>query len=108
MTKRSLKRYFIELKSLIKKDNKITLVTLRFSISQYKKLKNFDKLSKTTLDLLQLINKYGKKHRFRNEVIVQLVVDQLQMIEKDTCGMYQIYFYVNLFNPLDNSSILSE
>ena len=83
-------------------------MTLRFSISQYKKLKNFDKLSKTTLDLLQLINKYGKKHRFRNEVIVQLVVDQLQMIGKDTCGMYQIYFYVNLFNPLDNSSILSE
>ena len=22
--------------------------------------------------------------------------------------MYQIFFYVNLFNPLDNSSILSE
>ena len=22
--------------------------------------------------------------------------------------MYQIYFYINLFNPLDNSSILSE
>ena len=30
------------------------------------------------------------------------------MIEKDTRGMYQIYFYVNLFNPLENSSIISE
>ena len=83
-------------------------MTLRFSISQYKKLKNFDKLSKMAVDLLQLLNEYGKKHRLRNEVIVQLVDDQLQMIGKDTCGMYQIYFYVNLFNPLDNSSILSE
>ena len=83
-------------------------MTLGFSISRYKKLKNFDKLSKRTVDLLQLINEYGKKHRLRNEVIVQLVDDQLQMIGKDKCGMYQIYFYVNLFNPLDNSSILSE
>ena len=39
-----------------KKDNKITLVTLRTSILEYKKLKNFDKLNKTTVDLLHLIN----------------------------------------------------
>ena len=30
------------------------------------------------------------------------------MIEKDTCGIYQIYFYVNLFNLLENSKVLSE
>ena len=30
------------------------------------------------------------------------------MIEKDTCEMYQIYFYVNLFNPLENSDILNK
>ena len=30
------------------------------------------------------------------------------MIEKDTCGIYQIFFYVNLFNPLEDSSILNE
>ena len=48
------------------------------------------------------------KHRLRNKVIIHLVDDQLQMIEKSTSGMYQIYFYVNLFKPLDNSSIISE
>ena len=30
------------------------------------------------------------------------------MIKKDTCGMYQIYFCVNLFNLLENSSINSK
>ena len=65
-------------------------------------------MSQTTVDLVHLINQYGKKHRLRNEFIVHLVDDQLQMIEKDKCGMYQIYFYINLFNPLDKSSILSE
>ena len=37
-----------------------------------------------------------KNARLRNEVIIYLVDDQLQMIEKDTCEMYQIYFYLNL------------
>ena len=75
-------------------------MTLRFSIPEYKKLKNFDKLSETTVDLLHLINEYGKK-RLRNEFILHLVDDQLQMVEKDTCGMYQIYLCVTLFNLLD-------
>ena len=29
------------------------------------------------------------------------------MIERDTCGMYQIYFYVNLLNPLEKNSSIS-
>ena len=83
-------------------------MALIFSIPEYIKLKNFDKLSETAVNLLHLISEYGRKHRVRNEVIVHLVDDQLQMIKKDTHGVYQIYFYINLFNPLDNSGILSE
>ena len=30
------------------------------------------------------------------------------MIEKDKCQMYQLYFYVNLFNLLEVSSIINE
>ena len=30
------------------------------------------------------------------------------MIEGDMCRLHQIYFYVNLFNPLENSSIISK
>ena len=55
-----INKIFYGVEKFDKKDNKITLVTLRFSISQYKKLKNFDKLSKMAVDLLQLINEYGK------------------------------------------------
>ena len=49
-----------------------------------------------------------KKPNLKNEVIVHLVDDQLQMVEKGRCGMYQIYFYVNLFNLLENSSIINK
>ena len=48
------------------------------------------------------------KNNLEYEVVVYFVEDQLQMIEKDTCGMYQIYFYMNLLNPLENSSIINE
>ena len=75
-----------------KKDSKIILVTLKFSIPEYKKLKYFDKLNGTIVDLLHIINEYGKKHMFINEVILYFDDDQLQMIEKGTCGRYNIYF----------------
>ena len=48
------------------------------------------------------------KNNLEYEVVVYFVEDQLQMIEKDTCGMYQIYFYMNLLNPLENSSIINK
>ena len=65
-------------------------------------------LNSTTIDILHLINEYGKKRKLKNEIIIHLVDDELQMIEKDTCGMYQFYFYINLFNPLEHSSIVNK
>ena len=32
----------------------------------------------------------------------------LQMIDKDTCEIYQLYFYVKLFDSLQESSIINE
>ena len=95
MIKRSSIRYFTTLESLIRKINliKITLVTLKFSIAEYKRLKKVDKLSKTTVDLMHLINEYGKKHNLRSEVDIQQVDNQ--MIHKDTSGIYQNVFHVN-------------
>ena len=28
------------------------------------------------------------------------------MVEKDTCEVFQLYFYLNLFNPLESSTII--
>ena len=54
------------------------------------------------------MNEYKIKQKLKDEVIVHLVDDQLQMIERDTCGMYQIYFYVNLLVPIESSDMISE
>lgn len=75
-----------------KKNRRIFLVTVKFSIPEYKKLKYIDKLNGTVVNLLHLINEYGKKHKFINKVILYFDNDQLQMIEKGTCRRYNIYF----------------
>ena len=91
------------MKILNKKDDKITLITLNFSMLEYE-----NRLTDAAIDLLHLINKFGKLHKLKNKVTLDFGNDQLQMIEKDKCGMYQLYFYVNLFNPLEDSSIINE
>ena len=88
---------------LKKKDNKITLITLNFSMLEYE-----NRLTDTAIDLLHLINKFGELHKLKNKVTLDFGNDQIQMIEKDKCGMYQLYFYVNLFNPLSLSKRIIE
>ena len=37
-----------------------------------------------------------------------MVEDRLQDLESATCGIFQIYFYQNLFNPNENRKIQLE
>ena len=34
------------------------------------------------------------------------VDDQLQVATSDTCGIFQLYFYKSLFDPLEDSEII--
>ena len=65
-------------------------------------------MTDTAIHLLHLINEFGKLHKLKNETTHYFVDDQLQMIEKNMCGMYQLCFYLSLFNPSDDSSIINE
>ena len=35
-----------------------------------------------------------------------MVDDQIQDVKTDTCGLFQLYFYINLFIPQENSQII--
>ena len=106
--KKILNKILYGIKKLEKKDNKVTVITLTFSMSEYENIKNANRLSTTTKDLLHLMNKYGKKYNLKKDVSVNFVDDQLQKTETDTCGIFQLYFYVNLFNPVENSDIIND
>ena len=82
----------MELRNL--KDEKITIVSLKFSMKEYEKIKTGHRLRETTQDLLHLIYEYGRLHNIKDSVTVHSVDDQLQKIETDTCGIFQLYFYI--------------
>ena len=75
-------------------------------MSEYEKIRNANRLSITTIDLLHLMSEYGKMLRIEDEITMHLVDDQLQQIDTDTRGIFQLYFYMNLFTPVDGSSII--
>ena len=96
------------IQKLKKKDQKIIIISLKFSMKEYEKIKNEHRLRPTTQDLLHLIYEYGRLHHIKDLVTVYSVDDQLQKLETDTCGIFQLYFYFNLFVPYENSSVLGD
>ena len=106
--KKLLNKVLFNLNKFGKNDHKITLISLTFSMREYEKIKDLKKLRTTTQDLLHLMYEFGKLHNIENEVTVFSLDDQLQKIETDTCGIFQLYFYYNLFNPLNKSSIVKD
>ena len=75
-------------------------------MSEYEKIKNTKQLKTTTQDLLHLMYEFGRLHNLDDDITVFCVDDQLQRIDTDTCGIFQIYFYYNLFNPLSESQVI--
>ena len=57
---------------------------------------------------MHLIYEYGRLHNITDSVTIHSVDDQLQKIETDTCGIFQLYFYYNLFVTFKNSSIVED
>ena len=103
-----LNKVLFGLNKFQKSDHKITLISVKFSMSEYEKIKDTKQLKTTTQDLLHLMYEFGKLHNIQDEITVFSLDDQLQKIETDTCGIFQIYFYYNLFNPFSDSSIIKD
>ena len=75
---------------------------------EYEKIRNGHRLTPTAQDLLHLMNAFGKLHKIKDIVKVHLVDNQLEKIKTETCGMFQLYFYFNLFMPFENSLIIKD
>ena len=82
-------------------DNKIALVNIKFSMNPCKKLskREIDSLSDTAHDFLYFVQSFGNKLEVSDFVNLWLMEDQIQDLDSVTCGIFQIYFYDNLFNP---------
>ena len=88
-------------------DNKITLCKIRFNLGAYATLSQdeVDSLSDKARNLFRFIQAFGIKLKLRNFVSIWIVEDRLQDLDSSTCGIFQLYFNDNLFNPDENRKI---
>ena len=91
-------------------DDKITLCKIKFNLGACKDLTEDEiiSLSDTARNFFYFIQAFGIKLKLRIFVNIWMVEDILQDLDSATCGMFQIYFYENLFNPDKNRKIQGE
>ena len=91
-------------------DNKITLCKIKFNLGACKDLtkEEIESLSDTARYFFHFIQAFGIKLKLRSFVSIWMVEDRIQDLDSSTCGIFQIYFYGNLFNPDENSKIQGE
>ena len=93
-----------------KTDQKITLCKIKFNVGACKELskKEIDSLRDTARDFFYFIQAFRIKLKLRSFVNIWMVEDRIQDLDSTTCGIFQIYFYENLFNPDKNGKIQNE
>ena len=86
----------------------LSLVNVNYSANTYKKLLDQDKLSllETVNDFFHFIESFSRYEK-QNTISMWVLEDPIQNLTTDTCGIFQICFYENLFFP-DNDSKLHE
>ena len=91
---------------MTKTDNKITLANIKFNLNACKNLtkKELDVLSDTATNS-SFVQAFGNKLKLRDFVNICIVEDRVQDLNSVTCGIFQMNFYDNLFNPNKNSKI---
>ena len=67
-----------------------------------------DSLSDTARNFFRFVQAFGIKLKLRNVVNIWMLEDRLQDLDSSTCGIFQLYFYDNLFSPNENSNIQND
>ena len=88
-------------------ESKITLSDILFNISAFKNLskRELGALSDTANDFFFFVLAFGNMLKLLNFVNIWMVEDRVQNLNSAPCGIFQLYFYYNLFNPNENNKI---
>ena len=81
-------------------DKKITLCNIRFNLNACKNLsaEEINALSDTARTFFRFVQAFGNKLKLRSFVNKWMAEDKIQDLNSVTCGIFQLYFYDNLFN----------
>ena len=92
--------------------NKKDLESLIFSIESCNKIKETSRLENlinTAKDFFHLLPEFAKlKKKQKKKMKIILLDEQPQQLTRNTCGIFQLYFCKNLFDPARNSKIIND
>ena len=108
--KKIIDKILIGIKQMNRTDQKITLCKIKLNLGECKELlkKEIDSLSDTARDFFYFVQAFGIKLKLRSFVNIWMVEDRIQDLDSATCGIFQLYFYENLFNLDENSKVQKE
>ena len=88
-------------------NQKITLCTMKFSTNNWEKLVHTKKkqLTDTAQNAFHLLNEFSKLKR-TNEMNILIVEHPVQEITDSSCGLFELYFYRNIFDPDEKVKLL--
>ena len=104
---KKIDKILIGIEQMNRTDHKIALCKVKFNLGACKKLskKEIDSLSDTAIDFFYFVQAFGIKLKLKSFVNIWMVEDRIQDLDSNTCRIFQVYFYENLFNPNQNSKI---
>ena len=88
--------------------SEIKLCSMTFDLNVWEKMSNQKKsqLNETATYFFHLLYQFAKLKKV-NKMNIAIVENDLQKLSSSTCGLFQLYFYKNLFDPPLQSKILS-
>ena len=86
--KKRINKCFYGLEQINKKDKRINLTYVQFDLEAFKHV-NKKQLAATAQDFFHTLNEFAKVYK-RKLVNIFMVDDQLQNLQSDTCGLFQL------------------
>ena len=108
--KKIVDKILVGIDKMDRSDNKVTLCKIKFNLGACRQLSEDEilSLSDTARNFFYFIQAFGNKLKLRSFINIWMVEDRLQDLDSSTCGIFQTFFYQNLFNPSKNSKIQGE
>ena len=89
-------------------NQKITVCAMKFSAQSLEKL-NYSKkeqLTEVAQNFFHLLTEFAKLKK-TNDMNILILENNLQDLTSTNCGLFQLYFYKNLFDPEGKSKIIN-
>ena len=89
-------------------DQKITLCKMEFFVESWENMTHTkeEQLNETAQNFFHLLQQFTELKE-TNDMSILILEQPVQVLTSSSCGIFQLYFYKNLFDPDEKSKIIN-